>query len=367
MLTRFILIGGFLGAGKTTTIARLAARYRAQGKHVAIVTNDKAPELVDTLNLMAQGYPVAELAGTCFCGNVDELTQAVDDLRLPATPDVVLAEPVGSCIDMVATVIQPLMAQRGSTYEVAPYGVLFKPSHGLKILRGEPLGGFSPQAEYLFRQQLAEADFVALNRVDQLQPERLDELTALVARDYPHTPLLKISAKTGAGFDELQQQLDAPGSIARQRLTVDYDTYAAGEAELGWLNAGLIVQGTEPFALDELLLELLGAVREQLRAVDAETAHLKVLGAWGGASAVANLVANELAPELSQTSAAHVTTAHLTINARVALEPERLSAIVNASIALLAERRALQVSRQQLQSFRPGRPSAPARITDLLR
>ncbi len=367
MPTRFILIGGFLGAGKTTAIARLAARYRAQGKHVAIVTNDKAPELVDTLNLMAQGYPVAELAGTCFCGNVDELTQAVDDLRMPATPEVVLAEPVGSCIDMVATVIQPLMAQRGTTYEVAPYGVIFKPSHGLKILRGEALGGFSPKAEYLFRQQLAEADFVALNRVDQLSTDLIDELSALVARDYPQTPLLKISAKTGLGFDELQQQLDAPGMIDRRRLTVDYDAYAAGEAELGWLNAALLVRSAELFALDELLLELLGVIREQLRSSGAETAHLKVLGSWGGSSAVANLVANELSPELSQASGAQVTTAHLTINARVAIEPERLSAIIDDSVMGLAERRRLEISRQQLQSFRPGRPGIAPRISDMLR
>ena len=39
---RFIMIGGFLGAGKTTTISRLARHFQLQGKHVAIVTNDQA-------------------------------------------------------------------------------------------------------------------------------------------------------------------------------------------------------------------------------------------------------------------------------------------------------------------------------------
>jgi G3E family GTPase len=367
MSTRFILIGGFLGAGKTTTIARLAALYRAQGKHVAIVTNDKAPELVDTLSLMAQGYPVAELAGTCFCGNVDELTQAIDDLRLPTTPDVVLAEPVGSCIDMVATVIQPMMAQRREQYKVAPYGVVFKPSHGLKILRGDPLGGFSPKAEYLFRKQLEEADFVALNRVDQLSPEAIDELTALVARDYPQTPLIRMSALTGTGFDELQRQLAAPGSNERRTVTVDYDAYAAGEAELGWLNAGLIVQSREPFELDALLISLIDEIRGRLRTAGAETAHLKVLGAWGGQSAVANLVSNDLPAELSKPSQASVTTAHLTINARVALEPDQLSELVTASVAAVAHHWQLQTDTQQLQSFRPGRPGQSMRVTDLLR
>ena len=45
---RFLMIGGFLGAGKTTTIGKLAAHYVAAGKNVALVTNDQAYDLVDT-------------------------------------------------------------------------------------------------------------------------------------------------------------------------------------------------------------------------------------------------------------------------------------------------------------------------------
>ena len=36
---RFVLIGGFLGAGKTTTISRLATAYQKRGQKVGIVTN----------------------------------------------------------------------------------------------------------------------------------------------------------------------------------------------------------------------------------------------------------------------------------------------------------------------------------------
>ena len=36
----FIMVGGFLGAGKTTTVGRLARHYQAQGKRVVVVTND---------------------------------------------------------------------------------------------------------------------------------------------------------------------------------------------------------------------------------------------------------------------------------------------------------------------------------------
>ncbi len=52
---RFLMIGGFLGAGKTTAIARLARHYTDQGLNVGLVTNDQANDLVDTESLRAKG------------------------------------------------------------------------------------------------------------------------------------------------------------------------------------------------------------------------------------------------------------------------------------------------------------------------
>ena len=73
---------------------------------------------------------------------------------------------------MVATVIQPILGMFGERFEVAPYGVILKPAHGLKILREERRAGFSPKAAYIFRKQLEEADFVIINRIDQLAAEQ---------------------------------------------------------------------------------------------------------------------------------------------------------------------------------------------------
>ena len=142
---------------------------------MAIITNDHASELVDTHNLRSQGFHVGEIPGACFCGNLDDLTSAVDSLALFGRPDVVLVEPVGSCTDLAASVIRPLRRLYPERFEAAPYVVLLKPAHAAKILRGGP-AGFSPQAEYIFRTQLEEADCVAINRVDQLTAAQIEEL-----------------------------------------------------------------------------------------------------------------------------------------------------------------------------------------------
>ena len=68
-LIRYIMVGGFLGAGKTTTLGRLAKIYQDQGLKVGVVTNDQASDLVDTNSLRAQGLTVGEVAGACFCCN----------------------------------------------------------------------------------------------------------------------------------------------------------------------------------------------------------------------------------------------------------------------------------------------------------
>src|ERR1700735_2292627 len=148
---RFMMVGGFLGPGKTTTLARLARFYQSRGQKVGLVTNDQAQDLVDTTSLRSQGFPVEEVPGACFCCRFDDLVGRVGQLESDQRPDVVLAEPVGSCTDLVATVVQPLKDLYGTRFEVAPYPVLFKPSHGTRILRNQAAGGFSPKAAYIFK------------------------------------------------------------------------------------------------------------------------------------------------------------------------------------------------------------------------
>src|SRR5205085_2388171 len=206
-----------------------------------------------------------------------------------ARPNIILAEPVGSCTDLVATVVQPLRDHYGQRFEVAPYTVLFKASHGLRILRDEKSAGFSPKAAYIFRKQLEEADAIAINRIDEMTPAAVDEMAALVQARYPGTPILRVSAKTGQGFEALTELLDQDGSFGRKILDIDYDTYAEGEAEMGWLNSSVQVCAGQLFSLDELLQDVIQRLQARL---EGEIAHLKVIGLGEGSFGVANLVSS---------------------------------------------------------------------------
>ncbi len=311
---RFVMVGGFLGAGKTTTIARLARMYQAHGLRVGIITNDQATDLVDTHSLQSQGFPVGEVPGACFCCNFGELTATVESLADRERPDVVLAEPVGSCTDLVATVIQPLRRLYDQTFDVAPYAVT--------------------------------------------------ELNELVDAAHPGVPVLRVSARHGTGFDGLYQFLDQRGSFGRRILDLDYDTYAEGEAELGWLNSSAVVSATEPFALDELLLDVIARLRGSLAAAGAEPAHLKTIGLWEGFYGVANLVSSDSPPELSLASNCQVRDANLIVNTRVATDPKLLERLVHSMVAEACAARAARVEFRQTQSFRPGRPVPTHRFAE---
>ncbi len=353
---RYIMVGGFLGAGKTTTLGRLARHYTDQGKNVGIVTNDQATDLVDTNTLRSQGFDVGEVAGACFCCNFDELISTMQRLGENERPDVILAEPVGSCTDLVATVIQPIKRLFEAEFEIAPYSVIIKPSHGRRILGNEQRAGFSPKAAYILKKQLEEADAILINRIDELEPEQIAHLENLVRENYADTPILRLSAKTGEGFEGLTHLLEQQGDFGRKILDIDYDTYAEGEAELGWLNSSLRVAAENAFPLDDLLLDVVTRLRDSLGNDSIETAHLKTIGLWEGFFGVANLVSSENDPELSLPSNCGVKTIDLIVNARVACDPELLEEHVNKAVTQACAAVGATPEFRQTQSFRPGRP-----------
>lgn len=362
---QFLMIGGFLGAGKTTTIARLADHYAKNGKRVGIVTNDQAFGLVDTKSLKSQGFQVGEVPGACFCCKFDDLVETIGNLKTETTIDVIITEPVGSCTDLAATVIEPLRQFHGGSFSISPLAVLLKPEHGLKILKNEPKSGFSAKAAYIFLKQIEEADIVVLNKVDKLDTATRNELLACVQARFPRKHILFVSAKTGEGFDDLIPLLNQSTTGRNVFMEVDYDVYAEGEAEMGWLNASVAFQA-EPeksILLDKFAVDLLHEVKDRLAHIDAEPAHLKVLCESNQRAAIANLVGSDVDIDLSTASGAEATQWEATINARAITSPDQLEKIVRNSIHEVAASRQCNHSLVEMRCFRPGRPVPTHRLS----
>src|SRR5688500_18527858 len=107
MKAHYVMVGGFLGAGKTTALYRAGEYLTGRGLRVGLIMNDQSDALVDTAIVRSRQLPVEEIAGGCFCCRFNSLIDAAARLDRDARPDVILAEPVGSCTDLAATVVLP--------------------------------------------------------------------------------------------------------------------------------------------------------------------------------------------------------------------------------------------------------------------
>ena len=363
--TRYILVGGFLGAGKTTAILRLAEHLRGQGLRVGLITNDQSFGLVDTTTLESHGFPVAEISGGCFCCKFNSLVEASERLSAEARPDVFIAEPVGSCTDLKATVDYPLRRIYGDDYDVAPLSVLVDPVRAMRILGLEEGKSFSPKVVYIYGKQLEEAEIIVVNKADLLPPERRDALVAALQRRFPRADVRVISARTGAGLAEWIDQITASRARTHGAMRVDYDTYAEGEALLGWLNATIAISAGEAFDGNEVLRGLGQHVQALLLKQGTEVAHLKMTLAPdedGNDLAVANVVRGDAKLELSHTLHEPLSSGELILNLRAEGDPERLRAAVLAAVAATEAIARLRIAIRHLECFRPGKPTPVHRL-----
>ena len=359
--SRYIMIGGFLGAGKTTSVARLAERLTAQGQRVGLITNDQGTDLVDTAMLRSRGFATEEIPGGCFCCRFNSLVEAAQKLTDATRPDVFIAEPVGSCTDLVATVTYPLRRIYGGDFSIAPLSVLVDPVRAARVFGLETGGKFSEKVLYIYRKQLEEADLIVINKSESLDATRLAALRAKLAAEFPHATILAVSARTGAGLEEWFTHLDATEQIARTTMPVDYALYGEGEALLGWLNATVSLRGASAeFDGNEMIRSLAAALQQRLGAIPAEVAHLKMtLSPDEGLSdlAVINLVRNDLVPELSQSLGAAIAGGQLIINLRAESKPESLRAALLAALAgVFPAEGSVRAELEHLESFQPGQP-----------
>jgi len=359
---QMILVGGFLGAGKTTLLWQAASRLAKRGKRVGLITNDQAPDLVDTSLLALQGLPVQEVAGSCFCCNFPGLIRAAEKLRNDIQADVLIAEPVGSCTDLSATILQPLKDKFSQEFVLAPLSVLVDPVRLKEVLIGVP-GRLHDSAAYILRKQLEEADIIILNKSDLLSAGELQALRALIADHFPGTEVHCLSALTGEGVDDWLAAVLAGGQAGRKVIDVDYDTYAQGEAVLGWLNAAirLTTVGTQP-DWRQFCLDLMEGLRATCRERNAEIGHVKLLLSAGEERYVANLTCLDGQASLrGGVSAAH-RQSNLVLNARVEMHPGELECLVRDHLAKAAGQH-VAVQIDHLQSLSPGRPNPTHRYS----
>ncbi len=272
---RLMVIGGFLGAGKTTVILALARLLAGEGRRVAVVTNDRGTALVDTLYLQSQGLPAYGLGGGCFCTQLENFHAVLQTIDEAEHPDVVLCEPIGSSIDLLDKLLGGVAQAFPEGLAIAPLTVVVDPVRLGNWLRRRGTDG-ATHLDYVFEKQMEQADVLFLNKTDALQQEQIATLAAALAEALPGKELLTGAAARGAGVEELLAALNRR-DWASWTLPLDLAQHKQAERELGWFGLTYEVAGVR--SLRKLLQE---AGRQiALQFPNRDVAHVKFVALDG--------------------------------------------------------------------------------------
>jgi Ni2+-binding GTPase involved in maturation of urease and hydrogenase len=359
---RLHLVAGFLGSGKTTAIIQASKLLLAQGKRVGVVTNDQGRYLVDTAFFRLQDLPTVEVGGGCFCCNYSDLEEQLCTLKANSRPDVIFAESVGSCADLVATVIKPLLQLKGSPMEPHSFSVFAD----ARLLRMRLLGvalPFSDEVVYIFDQQIKEANLLVINKIDLLTFAQLTEVQSLAREHFPDKVVFYQNSKDSASVQCWLDLLNQSSLEERQPvLEMDYQRYGAGEARLAWLDEDVLIGGVNGQG-SAVALGVLTEILSGFATRRASIGHLKIIlkGGDGGQGKISFTTLPTPGWE-AQLPNLEGPTLQIMINARIEMPAPELEILVQAAMERAIQPYGARILSQTKDAFHPRMPNPTHRL-----
>jgi len=190
-----MLVGGFLGSGKTTFIRGLAGFLVKQAQQrVAILENEIGEVGIDDQYLAMEGFQVREITAGCICCTLTgELTLAVNELGEQWHPDWLVIEATG--------VARPSKIRQ----TLATYGRGIKAFLTVVLVdagRWQELTAIMPDLLYA---QVASADRVLVNKIDEVGEEDLAVVLGSVREANSRAAIFTIKALDGLDVQLLRE------------------------------------------------------------------------------------------------------------------------------------------------------------------
>lgn len=354
---KLFLLGGFLGSGKTTAIQQACLQLMDKGIRVGVITNDQGVKIVDSAFIIGFHIPGREVVNGCFCCNYSQLERGIQSLEKENSPEIIFAESVGSCTDVIATVIKPLLRFRPDL-KVA-LSVFADAVIVLKMLQGIPFS-FDDDVNYIYEKQLEEADVLVINKKDLLTSQQQQVIMKEAKGRFPGKEIIYQNSLQPEDISKWLQALqDFDFEKQRYSLEINYDKYGAGEAKLAWLDDEIDILSAKENAI-EMGTILINRIYEKIQQEKYPIGHLKFLMQardWQRKISFTSL--DE--PKVKQTHSLlqpHQIT--LLINARIQTDPDKLEKILLDAMQVLPA--GCHAFSKSLSVFQPGYPKPEHRM-----
>jgi G3E family GTPase len=356
---KLYLVGGFLGSGKTTAIYQAAAFLLKQQKRITVITNDQGDELVDTAYIKTAAVPTTEVTNGCFCCNYNQFMQAIDSLLPGDEAEIILAESVGSCADLVATIAKPIAKFRPEIQLVISIFADAQLLHSLITCNASFL---DENVRYIYKKQLEEADLLIVNKVDLLNEAELETVKQEIETGYAGKTVIYQNSLDETSVRNWILQLNSFGTQhERKTLQIDYDLYAKGEAILGWLDLRIRIE-TKDFSAHSVGLKFIREVYSTIKKTQNPVAHLKFLLDDGLQNhKISFTILDPVSTELPFIDK-KLNKVLILVNARIQADAVEVEKLVSDTIEKIVRQTDSQIIVEKKAAFQPGYPKPTHRM-----
>lgn len=183
---KILIISGFLGSGKTTSVVKIGKYLKDRGNTIAVLVNDVADVGVDGQVISENGLDSKEMPRGCICctlkyaleGNI-ALIQAESD------PDILIIEPTGVAFpDRIKEQIEKM--EFGSEVTMGPI---------ISLIDGSKFSQIMEHSEYAATKQMENADLIVINKIDLMTDQEIGAVENIVRKINPDAGVFALSFK----------------------------------------------------------------------------------------------------------------------------------------------------------------------------
>jgi G3E family GTPase len=182
-----MIIGGFLGSGKTTTIRKLIEYLGAQGQRTAIIVNEIGEVGIDGDIISEGGVETREITSGCVCCTLRiSMEHTLKSLRTSYCPDTIIIEPTGIAFPRQI---------KSNIESMGLPDIVFTPI--VNLVDPCRLSQDAEDLQNFVRNQIEDAEVLGINKVDLIGPEKLLKTCLLLRKLNPKARIVHFSARAG--------------------------------------------------------------------------------------------------------------------------------------------------------------------------
>ena len=215
-----IVVGGFLGSGKTTAVIQIGKHFASQGKRIGIIVNEVGEVGIDGDFISQYGLETKEITSGCICCSMKVSLRATMAMLIQGmNPDILIIESTGLAYPGVLR-DEIMLMNLPAEFEMSPLLTLFDGSRFKQILK---------EIRKFAANQLAEAEVIAISKSDLIDATSLPIIKEAVHQINPKAEIVTLSSKQAESIEQMIRILDRQSAAAEpSKLEKDGSLLMAG-------------------------------------------------------------------------------------------------------------------------------------------